>query len=85
LPVIVNAGVGDVAKIVSETGSGHVLPALDDRAIFESVQGLDCLMQIPPERIRTRARAWHDLPLAKARYVEIYRRLQGRHGANATL
>jgi glycosyltransferase involved in cell wall biosynthesis len=78
LPVITNAGIGDVVQIVTETDSGHVLTAFDDVAMTNSVKDLDRLMQIPAETIRQRARGWHDLPLAESRYADIYRRLQGQ-------
>jgi glycosyltransferase involved in cell wall biosynthesis len=82
LPVIANAGVGDVARIL-DGESGHVLPTFEPSAMAASVEGLDRLLQVPPEQIRERARAWHDLPLARQRYVDLYRRVHADRARSA--
>jgi glycosyltransferase involved in cell wall biosynthesis len=76
LPVIVNGGVGDVAKVVQETGAGVVIDRFD-RQPYE--QALDRLEALHPdmERWRAASRGWFDLEQGVERYDAIYRACSG--------
>jgi glycosyltransferase involved in cell wall biosynthesis len=72
LPVMVNEGVGDVPRVVEETGSGVVIDRFDRRS-YE--QALDSLESLRPnmDRWRTGSRKWFDLEQCVDRYDAIYR------------
>lgn len=77
LPVVANAGVGDVARIVADCQAGVVV---DDFTAPSLRQAVDAIRALPvdPSAIRSRARRWFDLGLGVARYDAIYRGLPGR-------
>jgi glycosyltransferase involved in cell wall biosynthesis len=72
LPVITNDGVGDVTRIVAESGAGVVVDRFDDKAYRKA---LDELERLKPDmaRWRTAARNWFDLDQGVERYDAIYR------------
>lgn len=72
LPVVTNAGVGDVERIVVESSAGVLVGGMDAPSY---VQALDELEQLTPDRNRWRAvtRHWFDLNRGVAAYDQIYR------------
>jgi glycosyltransferase involved in cell wall biosynthesis len=74
LPVVVNAGVGDVAQVVEEAGAGVVVSTFDEDAYRAALDKLDSL---EPEMARWRevSRQWFDLERGVDRYDAIYRTL----------
>ncbi|TFI59904.1 glycosyltransferase [Sphingomonas parva] len=79
LPVVTNSGVGDVAEIVEETGSGVAIDRFDDEAYREALERIDGL-SMTPEMHRERALPWFDVELGIARYDRVYRDLAASAG-----
>jgi glycosyltransferase involved in cell wall biosynthesis len=71
LPVVTNGGVGDVERILAETGAGVVARAFDAASYQEA---LDALAALKPDvkRWRSAARRWFDLATGVERYDHIY-------------
>ena len=74
LPVLANAGVGDVAEILKETGGGVAVESFDSSAYDAAIDALSHLSGAPNER-RENARGWFDLRTGIDAYDRIYRRL----------
>jgi glycosyltransferase involved in cell wall biosynthesis len=76
LPVITNDGVGDVTRIVAESGAGVVVDGFNDESYR---QALDKLARLEPDMDRWRhvARKWFDLDQGVERYDAIYRATTG--------
>ncbi|HSF95380.1 MAG TPA: glycosyltransferase, partial [Thermohalobaculum sp.] len=72
LPVIVNRGIGDVGEIVERIDGGVVLSAMSDTEMDRAVASLDGLLAIDPAGLRARSRLIHDMPVALAKYNEVY-------------
>ena len=74
LPIVTNGDVGDVERIMAESGAGVVVSGFDERA-YESA--LDKLESLAPniDRWRKAARKWFDLNTGIKRYHEIYKSL----------
>jgi glycosyltransferase involved in cell wall biosynthesis len=72
MPVITNSGVGDVDRIIAESGAGVIVERFDEAA-YE--RALDELERLSPdlERWRSAARKWFDLETGISRYDAIYR------------
>jgi glycosyltransferase involved in cell wall biosynthesis len=71
LPVVVNDGVGDVARVVEDCGAGAVVSGFDDEAYRAALDALDNL-EPDMERWRSAARRWFDLETGVERYAAIY-------------
>jgi glycosyltransferase involved in cell wall biosynthesis len=74
LPMVTNGEVGDVARIMAETGAGVVVEAFEDRAYRKALEELEGL-QPDMERWREASRRWFDLQTGIDRYDAIYRSL----------
>lgn len=74
LPVVTNGGVGDVERIIEETGAGVVVSRFDQAAYGKA---LDELAKLRPdmERWRAASRGWFDLQTGIERYDAVYRKL----------
>jgi glycosyltransferase involved in cell wall biosynthesis len=72
IPVLTNAGVGDVARIVADSGAGVVVERFDDAAYGEALSRLETLSSDHDEWRRV-ARRWFDLEAGVERYDAIYR------------
>ncbi len=79
IPVLANAGVGDVAQILTDTGGGLVLPDLSEAALRQAVAELPALLSRDRAAIRQAALRIYDLAQARASYAELYRQLS-THG-----
>jgi glycosyltransferase involved in cell wall biosynthesis len=80
LPLITNAGVGDVARIVEETGCGVAIDRFDEAAYQEAIRRIETMTVIPEEQ-RQRALPWFDVQLGIARYHAVYLALAGQAGS----
>jgi len=71
LPVVTNAGVGDVEPILGESGAGVMVDEFGDAAYRKA---LDELAALKPDmkRWRSAARRWFDLDAGIERYDRIY-------------
>jgi glycosyltransferase involved in cell wall biosynthesis len=71
LPIVTNGNVGDVARIVEESGAGVVVAGFSKKAYRSA---LDTLETLKPdmERWRSVARRWFDLGTGVDRYAAIY-------------
>lgn len=72
LPVVVNDGVGDVSAIVGQLGAGAVLSTMSADEMDGVVARLDQILAIDPVELRERSRQIHDLPVALAKYRQVY-------------
>ena len=79
LPVVTNDGVGDVTRIIAESGAGVVIDRLDDEAYRKALGELE---RLKPDMVRwrTAARNWFDLDQGVARYDAIYRAITKSSG-----
>lgn len=74
IPVVVNAGIGDVDRIVAETGAGVIVGGLDHASLLDAVDRLGAQI-LGTDEIRARARRWFDLDKGVGAYDSIYRSL----------
>lgn len=72
IPVVVNAGVGDVQSIVNQTGSGFVLTDLSAGAMEYAVSQIPILLQLNSCNIREKAKEIFDLGKGIALYSRAY-------------
>jgi len=72
LPVVANDGVGDVREIVERLDAGAVLSSMSDREMDEVVSRLDDIMAVDVHDLRERSRKTHDMPVALAKYRQVY-------------
>ncbi|HEX4738064.1 MAG TPA: glycosyltransferase [Allosphingosinicella sp.] len=74
LPIVTNAGVGDVAEIVAETGVGVAIQSFDSHQYDAAIDRIDSI-GLRPEEIRARALPWFDVNEGIDRYDRVYRML----------
>ncbi len=72
LPVVTNAGVGDVDAIVAQSGAGVFVERFDKAAYGKALDAINALPRRGQEW-RQRARRWFDLDSGVAAYDAIYR------------
>jgi len=70
--IVTNAGVGDVERIMAETGGGVVVRTFDDAAYHNALTALD-LLRPDEKRWRTATRNWLGLDVGIDRYDALYR------------
>lgn len=75
LPIVTNAGVGDVADIVDATQCGVAVEAFDDAAYGAAIERVEG-MTIMPEIQRERALDWFNLEEGVRRYAAVYDQLR---------
>ncbi|MEO5675765.1 MAG: glycosyltransferase [Chitinophagales bacterium] len=75
IPVICNAGVGDVETIISKTGTGICIPELTTENFASAISRLDSLLRIPPDKISDSARQYFSLDVGIEKYNSIYQLL----------
>lgn len=77
LPVVANAGVGDVARIIKEYGVGIVLENGSEEAMSAALDALDLVMQDPdlPRRCRHAAETVFSLSGGTEAYRKLYRQI----------
>ncbi|HEX8644446.1 MAG TPA: glycosyltransferase [Allosphingosinicella sp.] len=74
LPLVTNGGVGDVARIVEETGCGVAIERFDEAAYGEALDALEAMAPAPADQ-REKALPWFDVEIGIARYDAVYRSL----------
>ena len=72
VPVLTNGGVGDVGRVIADTGGGVLVEHFDDRAYDEALRALES-MATTPTQWRDRSRDWFDLEAGIDCYDQIYR------------
>jgi glycosyltransferase involved in cell wall biosynthesis len=72
LPVVVNDGVGDVREIIEQIGAGAVLSSMSDDDMDGVIARLDDILAIDPGALRERSCKVHDMPVALAKYRQVY-------------
>ena len=70
IPVIVNAGVGDVQSITEYTGGGYVLKDFSENAFAKAIDTMSQWMHTDPKEIRAKAEHFYSLQ----RGIELYRK-----------
>jgi glycosyltransferase involved in cell wall biosynthesis len=71
IPVLTNGGVGDVARVIGDTGGGVLVDRFDDEAYRDALDRLE-QMGSGQAQWREAARAWFDLDQGVERYHRIY-------------
>lgn len=74
IPLVTNAGVGDVAEIVADTGCGVAIERFDEAAYAAALDEISAMDMAPPVQ-REKALPWFDVELGIARYDAVYRSL----------
>lgn len=77
LPVIANAGVGDVDSIIEDTNSGILVKDLTPEAYKQAVDQIDDLLKIPTENLQAAAQKYYSLEEGVKRYNAVYRKVSG--------
>ena len=72
IPVLTNGGVGDVARVIADTGGGVLVEQFNEQAYDQALQALEAIGTSPTQR-RDGARRWFDLDEGVDRYDRIYR------------
>ena len=76
LPIVTNAGVGDVGPMVDDMGCGVAVERFDDASYAAALDRLLAVAGTPQQR-RQRALPWFDVVLGIERYDRAYRDLLG--------
>lgn len=77
IPVIANSGVGDVDRVLTQTGTGVIVESFDQDAYCAALCDLRKLT-VSAKEIRTKAQDLFDLSNAVTRYSSIYETLGAR-------
>jgi glycosyltransferase involved in cell wall biosynthesis len=75
LPVIANAGVGDVDRIIEDTNSGILVRELNNAAYTSAVDQLDELLKIPVSTLQNAAQKYYSLEEGVKKYNEVYQQI----------
>lgn len=77
IPVITNRGVGDVDRIIEDSGAGVLVSGFDPQSYRDAFAQID---RVDPssERARRIAREWFDLTIGIERYDGLYKGLTSR-------
>lgn len=74
IPLVTNAGVGDVAEIVADTGCGVAIERFDEAAYAAALDQISGMATAPSAQ-RQKALPWFDVEIGIARYDSVYRSL----------
>ena len=77
LPVIANAGVGDVDSIIEDTNSGILIKEFSPEAYQKAVDQIDDLLEIPTDTLQAAANKYYSLEEGVKRYNSVYERISG--------
>ena len=78
LPVVCNVGIGDIEQQMQELNAGYLIGKLGPAAYRDVIEHLDDLLALRGEALRDRTRKALSLEFAAARYVDVYRQLEGQ-------
>jgi len=81
IPVICNAGVGDVDAIINENQAGIVIADFNDKSYQQAIEQIDQMLLLSKNQIREKSMPYFSLDAGAATYARIYRAL----GANGEL
>jgi glycosyltransferase involved in cell wall biosynthesis len=81
IPVITNAGVGDVAETLAQTGGGIAISEFSNEAYDQAVSTIGGLLTSGGATVRERARTIYDLCSAVDSYRRTYRSILARNEA----
>jgi glycosyltransferase involved in cell wall biosynthesis len=74
LPIVTNAGVGDIAEIIRDTGCGVAIERFDEKAYEAAIIGME-LLGLSAQQLSETARSQFDLKIAINCYETAYRAL----------
>ena len=72
VPVIANAGIGDIAEIITDTGAGAVVDEFDERTLAAAIRQVE-EAKAASEQVRAAAVRWFALEDGIDRYDAVYR------------
>lgn len=72
IPVITNAGVGDLDAIITNTNSGILLENFQETTLAAAAEKVKKGLAFDPQKIRQAAEEYYALPLAIKKYTELY-------------
>jgi glycosyltransferase involved in cell wall biosynthesis len=75
VPLICNAGVGDVKEITEDTQAGICLESFSDEELQRAADNLTGLLAIPKEQIREGALKFYSLQKGIEKYASVYQKL----------
>jgi hypothetical protein len=75
LPVIANAGVGDVEHIICSSGTGAVVQHFNEEEYQKVVSTIDELLDIPKTQLLKTAEEFYSLETGVQRYHDVYMKL----------
>lgn len=78
IPVICNAGVGDIDKFVPENKLGILISQMNEKGFAEAVEKVDELLKTDPEHLRNVSQKLFSLETGTERYFNIYKKLCGK-------
>ncbi|UPT65998.1 MAG: glycosyltransferase [Sphingobacteriales bacterium JAD_PAG50586_3] len=75
VPIICNAGVGDVKEITEDTGAGICIDDFSDTELQRAADNLSALLTIPKSTIRNGALKYYSLQKGVEKYATVYQKL----------
>jgi glycosyltransferase involved in cell wall biosynthesis len=75
IPVITNAGIGDVAGIIEKYKSGIVLSKLNETEFLQAAESISKGISFDNNKIRNAAKEFYDLQKAIFKYQKIYKEI----------
>ena len=72
IPLIVNAGVGDVDVIISKSHCGHVVQTFNNAAYEQAISQIEYLLSIPKQRLYAAAETYFSLEKGVEKYNDVY-------------
>jgi glycosyltransferase involved in cell wall biosynthesis len=73
LPVIANAGVGDVDSIISSTGTGALVDDFTQASYQRAIDKIEALLDLPRQKMVNAAHQFYSLQIGVSRYDAVYR------------
>jgi glycosyltransferase involved in cell wall biosynthesis len=77
LPVVANAGVGDVDSIIKDTKSGILVEDFTEENYEKAVEQIDDLLNVPTEQLQAAAQKYYSLEEGVKRYNSVYEKISG--------
>jgi glycosyltransferase involved in cell wall biosynthesis len=75
IPVVCNAGVGDVAEIVESTNSGLLVNDFSEESFQLAITQIPELIKYPKQHFREAALQWYSLETGIERYNKVYNQI----------